>query len=138
MTLKLRTSYWSLAALSGAGLILLAAMPARAEIDVAKEVSTAAQHAGLAAAGKDMAAVQLHLHHTVNCLVGPKGNGFDTQVANPCKNQGNGAIPDTTDSAKKKSLEQALDKVNAGLESKDMAAAQKDARDAQDAIKNSM
>ena len=136
MTLK--TSCWSLAALSGAGLFLLAAMPAHADADVAKEVSTAAQHAGLAAAGKDMAAVQMHLHHTVNCLVGPTGKGFDTQVANPCKDQGNGAIPDTTDAAKKKSLQQALDKVNAGLESKDMAAAQKDAQDAQDAIKSSM
>jgi hypothetical protein len=137
MTTQDRVSCWSLA-LAGAGLFLLAATPARAEADIAKETATAAQHAGLAAAGKDMAAVQMHLHHTVNCLVGPKGKGFDAKEANPCKDQGNGVIPDTNDSAKKKSLEQALAKVNAGLKSKDMATAQKDAQDAQNAIKSSM
>ena len=36
------------------GLVFVAAAPAAADTDVAKEVSTAAQHAGLAAASKDM------------------------------------------------------------------------------------
>jgi hypothetical protein len=138
MITKPKASFWSLAALAGAGLFVLAATPARADVDAAKEVGTAAQHAGLAAAGKDMAAVQMHLHHTVNCLVGPAGKGFDTSVANPCKDQGNGAIPDTKDAAKKKMLRQALAKANAGLKSKDMEKAQKDATDAQNALKASM
>jgi hypothetical protein len=138
MSLKSGVSFWSVAALAGAGLCFLAATPALADMDVGKEVSTAAQHAGLAAAAKDMPAVQMHLHHTVNCLVGPKGKGFDTGVANPCKDEGNGAIPDTKDKAKKKSLRQALAKVNAGLKTKDMAKAQQDATDAQTAIKASM
>ena len=138
MTMKSKVSFWSLAALAVAGLGLMAATPARADVDVAKEVSTAAQHAGLAAAGKDMAAVQMHLHHTVNCLVGPKGKGFDAKEMNPCKDQGNGAIPDTKETAKKKALRRALAKVQAGLKTTDMTAAQKDATDAQNAIKGSM
>ncbi|HZT52733.1 MAG TPA: hypothetical protein VFA22_12395 [Stellaceae bacterium] len=119
-----------------AGTVLLVAAPgARAEMDVAKEVSTAATHAGLAAGAKEMPMVQMHLHHVVNCLVGPKGKGFDAKPGNPCKDQGNGAIPDTKASAQKKKLQQALAKANAGLKTKDMAAAQKDATDAQNILK---
>ena len=78
-----------------------------------------------------MKMTQMHLHHVVNCLVGPKGKGFDTSNANPCKDYGNGAIPDMKDPNQKKALQAALAKANAGLKSKDMAAAQKDATDAQ-------
>jgi hypothetical protein len=125
-------------ALAGASLVLIAAYPARADEDVGKEVSTAAAHAGFAAAAKDMQTTQMHLHHVVNCLVGSKGEGFDTGVANPCKDQGNGAIPDTKDAAKLTMLRQALAKANAGLKETDMAAAQKDATAAQDMIKMGM
>ena len=106
---------------------------ARADSDPAKEVATAATHAGFAAKATDMKMTQmhLHLHHVVNCLVGPKGKGFDTSNANPCKDYGNGAIPDMKDPNQKKALQAALAKANAGLKSKDMAAAQKDATDAQ-------
>ena len=123
---------------ASAFVLLSATLPARADEDVGKEVTTAATHAGLASAAKDMAGVQMHLHHTVNCLVGPKGDGFDTGVANPCKDQGNGAIPDTKDAAKLAMLRQGLAKVNAGLKETDMAAAQKDATAAQDMIKMGM
>jgi hypothetical protein len=78
-----------------------------------------------------MKTVQMHLHHVVNCLVGPTGQGFDASVGNPCKDQGNGAIPDTTDAAKKTMLNQALAKANAGLKLTDMAGAQKDAGEVQ-------
>ena len=104
---------------------------ARAESDPAKETATAATHAGLAAKASDMKATQMHLHHVVNCLVGPKGKGFDAAPGNPCKDQGNGAITDTKNSKQKKALQAALAKANAGLKAKDMAAAQKDATDAQ-------
>jgi hypothetical protein len=73
----------------------------------------------------------MHLHHVVNCLVGPNGQGFDAGAGNPCKDQGNGAIPDTSDAAKKTMLNQALAKANAGLKLEDMAAAQKDATEVQ-------
>jgi hypothetical protein len=104
---------------------------AQADSDPMKEVSTAATHAGLAAKAADMKATQMHLQHVVNCLVGPKGKGFDATPGNQCKDQGNGAIPDTKDKKQKASLTQALAKANAGLKAKDMAAAQKDATQAQ-------
>jgi hypothetical protein len=110
---------------------VLAIVPAYAETDVTKEVSTAAQHAGLATKAGDMKGVQMHLHHVANCLVGPNGQGFDAAPGNPCKDQGNGAIPDTTDAAQKKKLTDALAKVNAGLKQTDMAAAKKDAEEVQ-------
>ncbi|MGH7033754.1 MAG: hypothetical protein ACREFL_08510 [Stellaceae bacterium] len=116
----------------------LAAVSARAADDPAKEVATAATHAGLATAAKDMKSVQMHLHHTVNCLVGPGGAGFDAKEANPCKDQGNGAIPDTKDAGKLAALRDALTKVNDGLKQTDMATAQKDASAAQDLIKKAM
>jgi len=122
------------AALAGAGLVI-AASAARADMDVNKEVSTAAQHAGLAAGSKELPMVQMHLHHVVNCLVGPKGKGFDATPGNPCKDQGNGAIPDTTTKAGKKKLQQALNKARAGLAAKTLATAQKDATDAQNILK---
>lgn len=129
-----RMARWTLAAVAGAGLII-AASGARAEVDVNKEVSTAAQHAGLAAGSKELPQAQMHLHHVINCLVGPKGKGFDGSVGNPCKDQGNGAINDTKAAAGKKKLRQALAKVNSGLKAKDLAGAQKIATQAQDMLK---
>ena len=67
----------------------------------------------------------MHLHHTVNCLVGPKGHGFDAKEANPCQKLGRGAIPDTTDSATKVKLTAALAKAQTGLKSDDLAATKK-------------
>lgn len=113
------------AALSFASLAAMST--ARAESDPAKEISTAATHAGLAAKATDMKGTQMHLHHVVNCLVGPKGRGFDAAPGNPCNGQGDGAIPDTKDKKQKATLNQALAKANAGLKAKDMVAAQKDA-----------
>jgi hypothetical protein len=112
----------------------VAVSAARADSDPAKEISTAATHAGLAAKATDMKDTQMHLHHVVNCLVGPKGKGFDATPGNPCKDQGNGAITDTKDSKQKKALQAALAKANAGLKAKDMTAAQKDATDAQNLL----
>jgi hypothetical protein len=118
-------------ALLVAGAISLTATGARADSDPAKEVATAATHAGLAAKSTDMKMTQMHLHHVVNCLVGPKGEGFDANEANPCKDQGAGAIPDAKDAAQAASLKQALARANAGLGAKDMATAQANATAAQ-------
>ena len=109
--------------------------PASADADVNKEVSTAAQHAGFAASAKDLKTTQMHLHHVVNCLVGPQGEGFDASFGNPCNGQGSGAISDTTDSAKKASLQQALQQTLDGLKQSDMAAAQKNATAVQGLLK---
>jgi hypothetical protein len=51
---------------------------------------------------------------------------------------GNGAIPDTTNAAKKSSLKAALVKANAGLASKDLATAKADATAAQALLKKGM
>jgi hypothetical protein len=112
----------------GAGLLSLAAMPANAA-DVKGEVVTAETHAGLAAKAADLDGVHMHLHHTLNCLAGPSGAGFDAKQMNPCANSGNGAIPDTMDAAKKAKLQAAADKAKAGIAATDMTAAKKDADD---------
>ncbi len=72
--------------------------------DANTEITTAATHAGFAANADSIDMVHAHMHHALNCLVGPGGNGFDSTALNPCKNSGNGAIPDTTDPAKKDAL----------------------------------
>jgi len=82
-----------------------------------------------------MKTTQMHLHHVVNCLVGPQGEGFDATFGNPCNGQGSGAISDTTDSAKKASLQQALQQTLDGPKQSDMAAAQKNATAVQDLLK---
>src|SRR5579862_6395853 len=115
---------------------ILIALPASAQVaDAAQEVATAATHAGLAARAATIEQVHMHLHHTVNCLVGPEGPGFDAKQANPCQKLGNGAIPDTTDSASKAKLTAALAKAQAGLKSDDLTAARKAAAEAQAALK---
>jgi hypothetical protein len=120
-----------LASAFAAAMVLAATLQARADADPAKEMATAATHAGLAAKSTDLKMTQMHLHHVVNCLVGPSGTGFDAAPGNPCKDQGTGAIPDTKDPAQKAVLQRALDKANDGLKQTDMAAAQKAATDAQ-------
>jgi hypothetical protein len=70
----------------------------------------------------------------VNCLVGPSGAGYDAKEADPCKGMGRGAIPDTSDAAKKKSLEAALASANQGIAASDLAAAKKAAAETQAAL----
>ncbi|HUI62124.1 MAG TPA: hypothetical protein VLX90_17995 [Steroidobacteraceae bacterium] len=126
------------APLSLAGIVtgLLAALPAAAQAaDPVQEAATGGVHAGLAARAATIEQVHMHLHHTVNCLVGPEGPGFDAKEANPCQKLGNGAIPDTTDSASKAKLTAALAKAQAGLKSDDLTAARKAAAEAQAALK---
>jgi hypothetical protein len=97
--------------------------------DLSGEIANAAQHAGLAAQASDIAGVHTHLHHTVNCLVGPSGSGFDAKELNPCANSGNGAIPDAVMPAEKKALQAAAAKAETGIASANYPAAQKIASD---------
>jgi len=108
----------------GFALTLLAA-PAIA--DGASEAVTAETHAELASQASDLAGVHMHLHHTVNCLVGPAGKGFDPKEMNPCANAGNGAIPDTTDAQRKIVLQNAVAEAELGIGSSDLTEARKDA-----------
>jgi hypothetical protein len=103
--------------------------------DAASETVTAATHAELGADAGDLDGVHTHLHHTLNCLVGPDGNGFDAKALNPCAQSGHGAIPDTSDATKKSLLEAAADKVRAGLASNNVKEARRDASAAASLLK---
>ncbi|MGO1503144.1 MAG: hypothetical protein ACTHWH_17885, partial [Marinobacter sp.] len=87
--------------------------------DMAPEVKTAATHAGLASQAEDVKGVHTHLHHTLNCLVGPDGDDFDSDEMNPCGDMGKGAIPDTKDDDMKEKLEGAVEKATSGLDTDD-------------------
>jgi hypothetical protein len=102
--------------------------------DTAAELSIAQNHAGMAAKATDMVMVQKHLHHAVNCLVGPAGKGYDEAAGNPCGKAGTGAIPDSTDAAMKAKLQTIADSAAPGLSTTDIAAAQKSAQATADAI----
>jgi len=95
--------------------------------DLTGEIVTAGTHAQLAAQAGDIDMVHMHLHHTVNCLVGPNGADFDPANLNPCKGSGNGAIPDSTDPAKIQALKAAESTAEAGIASSDIAVAKSDA-----------
>ena len=98
-------------------------LPLPAFADAHSEIVQAATHAGLAAQSGDVAMVHTHLHHTLNCLVGPKGAGFDANQMNPCANAGNGAIPDGG-MLKKLPLEAAAAETRLGIAEPDLAKAQ--------------
>jgi hypothetical protein len=100
----------------------LFAVPALA--DAHSETVQAETHAGLAAQATDVATVHHHMHHALNCLAGPGGSGFDAKEMNPCANAGMGAIPDTADAAKKKTLQSAAGQLMAGIAESDLAKAQ--------------
>ncbi len=102
--------------------------------DAAAELNIAKNHAGMAAKAADLKTVQMHLHHAVNCLVGPDGKGFDAAAGNPCGKAGAGAIPDSTDAAAKAKLQSIADAAGPGLTTTDLAAAQKAAQSTADAI----
>jgi len=102
--------------------------------DTAAELNIAKNHAGMAAKAADLKTVQMHLHHAVNCLVGPGGKGFDAAAGNPCGKAGSGAIPDSSDTAQKAKLQSIADAAEPGLSTTDLAAAQKAAQSTADAI----
>src|ERR1700693_2895621 len=105
------------------GALMLAPLPVLGA-DANAEITNAAMHAGLAAKATDIAGVHTHLHHAVNCLVGPGGAGFDPKELNPCANAGNGAIVDATNASTKQALQAALAKANNGIAATELAAAQ--------------
>ena len=62
--------------------------------DPSAELNTAVTHAGFAAKYDTMKEITLHLHHALNCLVGPQDKLFDAAAGNPCQGQGNGYLSD--------------------------------------------
>ena len=101
--------------------------PIAAYADAKSEIATAAQHAGLAAAAANLAQTHMHLHHAMNCLVGPRDADFDTTNMNPCAEQGKGAFPDESDPDVKVKLQNAMSAAADGIASNDEATAKKNA-----------
>jgi hypothetical protein len=95
-----------------------------------QEVATALQHAGMSAGSSKLEDVHMHLHHVINCLVGPSGDGYDSTAENPCKGQGTGAINDVDNKSKqRKKLDEAVKDANKGLKDNDLKKAQKEAKE---------
>ena len=124
-SLRISTACASICATFGGLALFFTSFPAAHAADADKEIATAAQHAGYAAESTAIGMAYAHLHHTISCLVGPHGAGFDVKELNPCKDFGNGAIPDTEDAMKLKSLRAALGLAEAGLKSDDLDTAKK-------------
>ena len=120
--------------LLGGAIAALLVTPTAVLADAHSEIVNADEHAGYAATSSDMTTVQAHLHHALNCLVGPGGNGFDAKQMNPCAKVGAGAIPDSTDAGQKAKLEAAKAKLVAGIASDDLKVAQDAANSAQATI----
>lgn len=92
------------------------AMAASTAPNANTEIATALAHAQMALASKELAEARHHLHHVINCLVGPKGRDFDASEENPCKGMGNGAMNDVdSKSTQYKKLDEALDEAKEGL-----------------------
>ena len=106
----------------------LLALPAFA--DAVQEVNTAAAHAGMAAAADTTKTLHFHIQHTLNCLEGKTGADFNAGPGNPCDEQGNGAIPDSSP-AQQKSLKEAVAKAKLALSEPDFEKAKNYAGDAQ-------
>ena len=114
-------------------LIGLVSLSPKALTDGPQAVATAAQHAGLAAAAGDIAGAHRHMHHTLNCLIGPDGDGFNAAAGNPCGDAG-GAIPQTADAEMKKTLEEVAMKVRDATENNDLATVKDVAMSVQDTL----
>lgn len=108
-----------------AGISVFSAFPVLAG-DSKAQVATAAAHAGMAATAADLKMVKGHLQHVINCLVGPAGEGYDSAQANPCKDQGFGAIPDAP-MDKMPALQAVLKIAKDGIAEPDLAKAQEKA-----------
>jgi len=83
-----------LASMALVGALLLSSAALAQGGDAAKELATAREHAQLAEASQSVVVAKMHLHHVINCLVGPHGRGFDPAAGNPCKGMGEGAVKD--------------------------------------------
>ena len=117
---------FSIAALASTSVLIAGA--ALAAVSLPAEISNARTHANNAANAPTIEAVHTHMHHAINCLAGPKGEGYDASQMNPCENAGNGAITDQTDAAKKAKLESARAALLKGRGENDVKTAQETAK----------
>jgi hypothetical protein len=96
---------------------------------VAKQVSTASAHAGMAVGAADLKTAHAHLQHVINCLVGPSGQAYDAQAEDPCKGMGQGAMVDAKgDAAQASMLQTAVNEAEHGLQTTTLDDAHADAQ----------
>lgn len=127
-----RTPVAGIVAILAVGFAFIASAQIRA---AQQEISTAHAHALMAQRANTVATGHTHLQHVINCLVGPKGVGFDAAAGVPCKDQGNGAIPDSaSDGALGGKLKAALADAQAGLKASSLASLHRDAAKAAAAL----
>lgn len=84
------------------------------------EIEAARVHAKAATAVDTLVGVHLHLHHVINCLVGPHGDEFDAvaeaRSEHACRDLGNGALNDSADNlALQRTLARALHAAEEGV-----------------------
>lgn len=109
--------------------VALAAVPAGM---AQKELANAKMHATVASQIDSLAGIHLHLHHVINCLVGPHGAGYsakaETLSTYHCNDLGAGAIADSAGNQKAQRLEEsALREAEAGVHATSYAIAKHDA-----------
>ncbi len=121
------------ATLGTIAVIGLVSLSPAAFADGPQAIATAAQHAGNAVNADDLAGAHRHLHHTLNCLVGPGGEGFDEAAGNPCRDAG-GAIPQTADTGLKGQLEELAIQVRDAIQNDDLPAVKEVAMSVQSAL----
>ncbi|MGA9852680.1 MAG: hypothetical protein WBR15_07090 [Gammaproteobacteria bacterium] len=93
-----------------------------------QEISTATTHAKMGTAAGDMPTAIMHLHHVINCLVGPNSKSFDAKVGDPCQGMGDGALNDIGHApAAHIKLERALTMAERALHANSLDAARQDA-----------
>jgi hypothetical protein len=131
LSLEISMKHFLLSALTGASLLIAGTALAA---DLGAEITNAQTHANLAAQSGTINAVHTHMHHALNCLVGPGAEGFDDKQMNPCAKAGAGAIPDSANAGQKAKLEAAKATLVQGIASSDLKMAQDAANSAQAAI----
>jgi hypothetical protein len=87
-------SRWWMLGLAVAVLAFGAQGTSAQEMGMKAELKTAITHAGFAAKYDTLKEVTLHLHHVINCIVGPDDKMFDKAAGNPCQGQGKGILAD--------------------------------------------
>lgn len=113
-------------------LAMSAVLPASAA-DLRAEIMNAGEHAEYSSESASLDDARYHLHHSLNCLVGPGGEGFDAKALDPCRGAGDGVIPDTRDAALARTFRAAA-KERAALAEPDLAKVHADATEAAKAI----
>ncbi|HEX7325245.1 MAG TPA: hypothetical protein VF292_07815 [Rhodanobacteraceae bacterium] len=96
-----------------------------------KEIATALIHANVASKVDSLSGVHLHLHHVLNCVLGPHSKQYSAAAeklsAYKCVGLGNGALPDSRDPAVRSDLQQVVKFADRGIQSQQFATAHQSA-----------